>query len=175
MRIDQLTPISQELTIRYPDGKFGWKDGSLTDIVLKVVSADSKQFHEVISQHAQAALGREDDLPIADRQRQTAEQIASCITGWQGLEDERGAVQYSRDKATELMQNPELAFVREQVESFVVRRQNFFRSGAQPAVRLRAELGAPEHSKQNGSQPPTKPVKHKEAAQEAGEAHQAAG
>lgn len=172
MRLDELRPVGQELTIRYPNGKKGWVDGEETDLKLSLVSADSKQFHAVVSRHAQDALSRAEELPIVERQHQTAEQIAACVVGWTGLEDSNGPIPYSHQKAIELMLNPELAFIREQVESFVVKRANFFRASQGAAGTVRHAVGELERGKLNGSKSSAGSTRPDKAAQE-GEAQRA--
>lgn len=140
MKLTELSPRGQDLPIRWPDSD------EETGIVFKVVSADSKQFFNVVTKHAQEALGREKELPIPERQKQTAEQVAACIVGWTGIDD----LTYSPENAVALMENPEYAFIREQVEGYVVKRSNFFRAGKGKAGDVGQQAGEAQHAEPAG-------------------------
>lgn len=119
MKINQLLPTAQDFPITLPDGEN-------SGIVLKLISLDAPAPRSVARTYAQNFVGTKPTIEALEQQN--GEVVAACIVGWSGLEDETGApLPYSAEKAKELMCNSELAFVREQVESFISKRVNFFR------------------------------------------------
>jgi hypothetical protein len=170
MRYKNLLPTpSQELVIKYPDGERDWKDGTPSDLKLRLVSADSLNFHSVVTRQAQDALLKGDELSILERQRNVAEQIASCIIGWEGLEDDNDVpIPYSKERATELILNPELTYIREQVDAFVAKRSNFFRVSAPATSGAREVVSAAKHaSKPEVAKPAAAARSSAKAAEEA--------
>lgn len=131
MDITQLFPLTKDLVIHLPDG-------SPTDIVFKVIGQDSKRFHEAARKHVLKGLERVSDTKtlteeqLLDKARDGAALLASCIVGWENVLEGGQPVPYSTEKAIEYMLNPELAFIREQVEGFVTKRTHFFRPGVEP-------------------------------------------
>ena len=126
MDIASLFPIAQDLPIHLPDG-------SATDIVFKVVGQDSKQFHEVARRHFQALVEAKEKPSIDKQAQDNAELLAATVVGWDNLTSNGEPIPYSREKAIELLANPELSFLREQVEAYVTKRTHFFRAGSTEA------------------------------------------
>lgn len=140
MDIANLFPIAQELVIKLPDG-------SPTDIRFKVVGQDSTKFRNVARQMAKSMIGREGEKPDIDALEQSnVELIASCIVGWSGLTKNGEEHPYSHAAAVELLGTAELTFIREQVEAYVSKRANFFRSGNEQAEGSDRSANAAQHS-----------------------------
>lgn len=126
MELSNLFPVAVDLAINLPDG-------SPTDIKFKVVGQDSKAFRDVAKRYAQQFMGSEDRPSIDVLEQQNSELVAACIVGWSGLTEGGEPLVYSKEKAVELMLNAELAFLREQVETHVAKRANFFCTNKDPA------------------------------------------
>lgn len=120
MKIEALFPIAQDLAIHFPNGE-------PTGITLKVVGQDSVAFRTVAKKFGQQMLTADAKPSINDLEAQNAELVSACVLGWKGLEDADGEpMAYSPEKALELLSKPELTFIREQVETFISKRVNFF-------------------------------------------------
>lgn len=128
MKINQLLPTAADLHIVLPDGES-------TGIVIKMVGQDSSAFRSAAKGIAQMLMAQEDKkLDVEALEKQNIELLAACIVNWSGLEDEEGnPLPFTKTKAIELLSMPELAFVREQIERFVAKRQNFFRRNKEVA------------------------------------------
>jgi hypothetical protein len=120
MKLSALAPRTVELPIVLPNG-------DASGIVLKVVSKDSVQYKQAAKKFGQSFMDGK-KMTIDEADSANAELAASCIVGWTGLENDDGTeLTYSPKVAVQLMANPELAFMKEQVEAFIVNRLNFFR------------------------------------------------
>jgi len=127
MRIENLFPIAQDLAIVFPDGEE-------TGITFSVITQDSKAFREVAKRYASQFMGSEVKPSLDVLELQNVELSVACIVGWSGIEGADGAaVPYTREKAQELLAQPELTFIREQVENFISKRARFFRKHQTPA------------------------------------------
>jgi hypothetical protein len=121
MRLDQLYPISQTIDIK--DGL-----GEKTDVKFQLVGPNSKQYMDMFRVVSKTLQGKADDENFTDLVLEGNYKIvAACVIGWEGLEDENGSVSHSPEKAYELISNPELTFLREQVEAAFAERAKFFR------------------------------------------------
>ena len=121
MRIDQLYPSSIEFEV---------KDalGNPTDLKLKIVGASSKEYIAVARNNYKVTHGKELHDNVEFFYQCRVELNVSSIVGWSGLEDENGKqVPFSKEKAIELLSNPELEFILTQVEEQVAQREKFFR------------------------------------------------
>ena len=123
MDLAQLLPAPAEVVINLPDG-------TPTDIVFKMVGQDSKQFRDIAKKMARSMLGKEQKPDIDALEQQNAELIASCVVGWKGLTEDGQPLDYTPAKALDLLNRPELSFIREQLEVCVAKRTNFFRRGS---------------------------------------------
>lgn len=129
MKLQALYPHTTTLDIK--DGV-----GNPTDIKFSMVGADSKQYRDAAKKAAKSVLGKDKEISQDYDliEKSNAALYAACILDWTGLEDESGApVPYSQTKALEFMMTPELTFIREQVEAFVFKRAEFFRTGSAEA------------------------------------------
>lgn len=125
MELSSLFPIALDLPITNFHGE-------PTDISLKVVGPDSKQYTEVAHRFRQKLMtGKE---PTADEMEEMVVHLAAAsIVDWHGFVDKGAPIPYSKEKAVEFMKDPELKFVRDQVEQFTAERAKFFRKGANQA------------------------------------------
>jgi hypothetical protein len=139
MRIDNLYPTPQELLIK--DGL-----GNLTDIKLKLVGIHSRQVRDVARRIHKETLGKDD---VETLEKANAEIYATCITGWEGIENADGPVPYTHQKAVEYLLTPELYFIREQVEEFVQEKTNFFRKGNESVGSVGATTGVTQHAQRS--------------------------
>jgi hypothetical protein len=126
MELNSLRPQSAEMVVHLADG-------SLSDVVLSVISTDSKEYHAVARRYFDDMLSPNRKRGAEQHAQAAAELIASCIVGWKGLTENGEPIRYSNDKAVELMATPELLFIREQVEAYVKERTNFFLGGDKAA------------------------------------------
>lgn len=106
-----------------------------TGITLSLIGQDTKVFRDKAKIIAKSMVGKTSkDIDIDVMERQNLELAASCIVGWTGIQDDDGnELPYSPDKAFELMTDPGLRFLREQVEEFIAERKNFFRVSGETA------------------------------------------
>lgn len=130
-----ILPQVQTLDIYLPNG-------APSGVSLEVVSTDSTRFFEVARQllledaaEAKEAAegGAEAVKDIEAGLRKRARQISACIVGWSGLTSKGVEVPYSEETALALFSQPGAAYICEQVEGYVTKRTNFFRSGSEPA------------------------------------------
>lgn len=127
MRINRMLPVVRQLEIKMPDG-------SVSGVVLSVVGQDSVQFRNMAKKFHAEMLTRKEKPTFDELEQHNAELIASCVVGWDGLEDDEGnPLGHSHNEAVKLMLNPGLAFMRDQVEEFAKERTNFFRGSAEGA------------------------------------------
>jgi hypothetical protein len=121
MQLSKLFPIAVPLEIEMPTGE-------KTGIVFQIVGQDSKAFRTTAKRIAEANLKRQDAATVDEMYNQSIELVCSCVVGWSGLEQDGSdqPLEYSPEKALELLSNPELQFIREQVEAFITQRATFF-------------------------------------------------
>jgi len=101
-----------------------------TGIFINLIGQDSKVFRDKAKVIASSLVGKSSKDADYDKLiTQSIELAAACIVGWSGLEDEEGnEIPYSPAKALELVADPGLAYLKEQVEEFIADRKNFFRT-----------------------------------------------
>lgn len=122
MKLTDLKPSVASMEVVHPTM-------GATGVTLRLVGQDTKQFRDKAKQIAKSVVGKgTKDVDLDAMQDQNLELVACCIVGWSGLEDDDGAeLEYTPERALELIRNPELSFIKEQVEEFVADRKNFFR------------------------------------------------
>jgi hypothetical protein len=118
MTLADLKPTSIDMELIHPTK-------GATGIMLKIVGQDSVQFRQLSKGLMKNRLeqGKDTKIDVDQLEKDNAALAAACIVGW----DEGVFGPYTADKAVEYMIDPELAWIREQVESFVKTRSNFFR------------------------------------------------
>ena len=125
MELKSLFPRAQELVITTPDG-------TPTGLKLQLVGQDSKEFRAIAKRLAQRQLDKT-KTTVDEMESDNAAMAASCIVGWpESLTMEGLPFPYSPTNAVLLMMNPQVNYIREQVEAFVSERVNFFRVAATP-------------------------------------------
>lgn len=136
MDIRTLFPVAQDVKIILPNGEE-------TDITIKVVGQDSKQFREVSKKWASEIMNAERTKKFDPElyERQQLEICLACITGWAGLQEDDVEIPFSQEKAKELLAMPELSFIRDQLSGFIAERGNFFRPRQKAAEPVREEEG----------------------------------
>ena len=119
-----------KLELEHPtEGKCGW--------VLELHGFDSSAVRNTIKTIAVKRADRPEDDKISTLDRMNADEqdnaeiAASAIAGWNDTfaEADDSIGPYSAAKAVELMREVEIAWVREQIESCLRKRANFFRIG----------------------------------------------
>lgn len=103
--------------------------GEATDVVLNLIGQDTKPFRDKARAIAKGMVGKTaKDVDLDILEKHNTELAATCLVGWVGLQDDEGNdIIYTPQAALELMNDPELAFIKEQVEEFIAERKNFFR------------------------------------------------
>lgn len=121
MKITDLLPEAVDLELKHP------VSGELLGVSLKVVGPDSIQFrtarNALIKRKMDGAQSTPEEM-IANND----ELLASLVVGWSNDEFFDGP--YSPAKVKELIANPGLAWLREQIDNFTETRANFFRKGS---------------------------------------------
>lgn len=126
MNLDQIFSLQQELTIKYPNGK-------PSDFKMQLLSIDSTPYHQTQLRQAQRDQNRDTEKTVEEMLTDRSEQLASCIVGWSGLSSGGADLPYSPQEAIKLIDKPENAWIREQVEGFVTKRVNYFRESPEAA------------------------------------------
>lgn len=125
MDLNDLLPVVGKLNIKLPNGQE-------TGIVFDVVGEDSTEYRKGAKVVAQMFYS--DERPSADDHEKANNVLyAGCVVGWSGLEQDGKPMPYSPEKALELLSNPQLTYVRQQVEEFVQKRTEFFRQDKKQA------------------------------------------
>lgn len=125
MDLKNLLPTVADLKIKLPNGED-------TGITFKIVGEDSAQYRKGAKTVAQMFYTDERPSPDA-HERANNELFAGCVVGWSGIEQDGQPLPYSPEKALELLSNPQLTYVRQQVEGFVQKRAEFFFKDKKPA------------------------------------------
>jgi hypothetical protein len=117
MKLDDLLPSTAQMQLTHPT------KGKLP-IFLTLVGQDSKQWLDASARIAKNYMtGDQKNVEVERRLHEAAELVASAIIGWS---DEEAFGKYSPERAVELMSNPGLRWIREEVERFMLDRSNFF-------------------------------------------------
>lgn len=119
MDLNDLLPVVGKLNIKLPNGQD-------TGIVFDVVGEDSAEYRKGAKVVAQMFYTEERPSPDA-HEKANNELFAGCVVGWTGLEQAGKPIPYTAEKALELLSNPKLTYIRQQVEEFVQKRTEFFR------------------------------------------------
>jgi hypothetical protein len=113
-----LKPTSAKMELIHP------VEGA-TGVFVELTGQDSMSFRTISKKLMKQRLAQGSDAKIdVDKlEKDNAELAASCIVGW----DEEVFGEFSPEKAKEFMMDPELSWMREEIEAFVKTRTNFFR------------------------------------------------
>lgn len=117
MKLENLLPSVAKMELNHPVN-------GPTGIFLSLIGQDSKVFRDKAREIARNLNDKQGKVNPLDLEKQNVELVACCIVGWS---DEEAFGPYSPARALELMQMDELSWVKEEVESFIKERSNFFR------------------------------------------------
>jgi len=137
MTLEQLKPTTSKMELIHPVA-------GASGVYLELIGQDSMPFRNKSKQlmKQRLAKGKDDAIDVDQLEKDNAELAAACIVGW----DQETFGPFSAEQSRAFMMDPELSWVREQVEVFVRERTNFFRGvkaptnrtdSAQSKVRLR--------------------------------------
>lgn len=116
MSILNIKAENAQLELRHPI-----TDEPLGATVL-LAGTDSKEFYNAVKVQ-QKQNKSTDDLDA--QRRQWNEVLASCIKGWSPDEEFEGA--FTKERALEILSEPELGWMREQIDKFIAKRGNFIK------------------------------------------------
>ena len=118
-----LKPCSAKLELLHPSNPEH-------NVFVDVVGYDSKQFRDLGKRIAKEDLDKGPDNKLVDVdviEKRNAESVATFIVGW----DEEVFGPFTQVKAIDLMLDPELSWIKEQVGAFISKRSNFFRKSSE--------------------------------------------
>lgn len=98
-------------------------------VTITIVGKNSRQFkdkfYEVVDRAQQAGQDKKTQAEkLKAAEEQSAELIANCIIGWS--DDEFFGGEYTFERAYELVNDPTLSWVREQIDAAIVEESHFF-------------------------------------------------
>ena len=120
MQLSQLFPLVVPYALVHP------VTGEPMGVVFNLVGHDSKQFREKARNIFKAKQGKTSE-DFIQTENENQDLVASCIVGWNAEADEAFGP-YTPERAAEIVKMDELVYVREQIEMFVSKRANFFRT-----------------------------------------------
>ena len=102
--------------------------GVETDFKIKLAGTDSFIYRNWLKRMSNKKLGnfKKKGFSYEESERSSVELLAELTLGWEGLEADGEPIVYSREKAMELYSDPNMKWLREQVDEFVGERANFF-------------------------------------------------
>lgn len=116
--------------------------GNDTDLVFTLISADNSAFTKLAKAYGQRMMKNPDTISLDEADQANCEMLATCVVGWTGWEDDEGnPIPHSQEEALDFMGNPGLKYVRDQVEGYVMKRTQFFRSSQEHP----GSVGSTEH------------------------------
>jgi hypothetical protein len=120
--LDNAGKILYEEPIMEPEDTFTLPDGSRVQGILHIVGRNSKQYMDAIKTIMKKGIPSSQSLDRLADDKTTM--LASYIVGW----DDTGLfnLQYSPDEAYNLISNPEMFWLREQIDQFIMDDTNFF-------------------------------------------------
>lgn len=136
MKLKDLKPHSSKLSIRHPITGSVLKTDAGTDVVINVQGRDSQKFYDHQRKQLKLIAKEGPDKVTPDELSQlVVEQLAVCIIGWSksvnpffaGIDTPKGKGAYSHRLCVKLMEDGELAWLRDQLDDFLEDRANFFK------------------------------------------------
>lgn len=98
-----------------------------TDIKIRLAGSDSARYRNKVKKLAEKERGkRSKTINLDAAERQGAEILAACTLDWKGIQRGGVTVPFSYENAVELYSDPNLRWLREQVDEFIADRTNFF-------------------------------------------------
>lgn len=105
--------------------------GAPLGITIRILGQDSTVYRRVSSEQQDKRLaqlmkrGTAKPLTAEQAESDTIERLATCTTGWTGLEKDGTSLPYSLDNARDLYRTH--AWIREQLDEAIVDRSRFFK------------------------------------------------
>ena len=98
-----------------------------TDIKIRLAGSDSAKYRNKIKKIAEKDKGkRKNNFNLDAAERQGAEILAACTLDWEGIQRGGVDIPFTYENAVELYSDPNLRWLREQVDEFIADRTNFF-------------------------------------------------
>ena len=98
-----------------------------TDIKIRLAGSDSARYRNKIKKIAEKDKGkRKNNFNLDAAERQGAEILAACTLDWKGIQRGGVDIPFTYENAVELYADPNLRWLREQVDEFIADRTNFF-------------------------------------------------
>lgn len=94
--------------------------GKATDATVTVMGSDSKAYRRIRNEITREVARSGKDIDADDL---SCRIYAECITGWSGLSDGKGLIEYSKEAASKLMND--LPWLMDQIGLAVEKRANF--------------------------------------------------
>lgn len=94
-------------------------------VTVRVVGNDSKEFKGALSRIA-ARMNNKKKTSLEQAEARSVELIAACVKGWSGLYEGKEPIEFTPENVTRIL--TEQAWIREQLDTFIADRANFFPS-----------------------------------------------
>jgi len=131
-----LLPTEVEYQVKHPIT--GDVVGTLTLTCLETTKA-RQTAKAIMLRRAQIKATEITEEEVDLRVKEDIQTVCSCITGW----NLPALGEYTPEKAFELISTPEAQWLKQEVEAFVVERDNFFRHNQVPAKKLGTKASQP--------------------------------
>lgn len=96
-------------------------------MVIRLIGRDSKRFRAKNAQIANRKMAKRNNRnSVEELDSDGAELLAACTLGWSGLALNGEPLPFSEQNALKLYTNPGYRWIREQVDTFIADRANFF-------------------------------------------------
>lgn len=98
-----------------------------TDIKIKLAGMDSARYRNKVKQIAEKEkVRKKTNIDFDGIEKRGAEILAACTIDWKGIQRGGDTIPFSYENAVELYSDPNLRWLREQVDEFIANRANFF-------------------------------------------------
>jgi hypothetical protein len=121
------TPDSVPVQLRHPTTNERLATASGAAITISIVGMDSEQFrtrHRAII-NKRLSAGKKAKVTAEEIETESIDTIAACITGWQNVDLDGKALEFSRANAKTLLTR--LPWLREQLDEAIADRANFLK------------------------------------------------
>ena len=122
MKLKDLAARAIEVELKHPVTK------EALGVKISIVGKNSRQFKDKFYETVVQAQKDSKEAPNAERlklaEKRSVELIAACIVGWDDEEFFDGP--YTPEKAYEIIEQPELSWVKDQLEAAIVEDGSFF-------------------------------------------------
>lgn len=141
MKITDLTPSSAQFSIKHPVTMEPLATDAGDAVVINLVGRDSDEyyayqkdfFRKVRELHAQSGLSPDEELPKDIMDDLITDNLVCCIVGWDEKVnpffaplDDKGEGEYSVELVKRIVTEPQLQWLRNQLDTFISERENFF-------------------------------------------------